>query len=103
MSLLYISYLYSQGFFLDTYDFCLYNHGMNTKRRAGRPPKSSDKLKSAAMLIRAEPAEKQTFQSAAELAGVPLSIWVRERLRAAAIRELEAAGLRIEFLNTTRD
>lgn len=73
---------------------------MNNKRKPGRPPKNLDRLKSKSMLVRVEPAEKQTFQNAADLAGVPLSIWVRERLRAAAVRELEAAGVQIKFLRT---
>ena len=35
---------------------------------------------------------------AAKIAGIPLSSWVRERLRLAAIHELEAAGKRIPFI-----
>lgn len=42
--------------------------------------------------------EKQGFIEAAELAGIPLSSWVRERLRLAAIRELENAGRKIPFV-----
>ena len=43
--------------------------------------------------------EKQTFQVAADLAGIPLSTWVRERLRHVATRELEAAAIPIAFLS----
>jgi hypothetical protein len=42
--------------------------------------------------------EKRGFQAAADLAGIPLSSWVRERLRLAAIRDLENAGLKIPFI-----
>lgn len=48
--------------------------------------------------IRLSEAEKQGFQAAAKLAGVSLSSWVRERLRRAAVRELEEAGRPIPFL-----
>ncbi len=54
--------------------------------------------KSANLLIRLEPEEKQAFQKAAEIAGIPLSSWMRERLRRAAIRELESAGRPIPFI-----
>jgi uncharacterized protein (DUF1778 family) len=42
--------------------------------------------------------EKEAFRQAAELAGVSMSSWVRERLRLAAIRELETAGMKIPFV-----
>jgi len=45
------------------------------------------------LLLRLRQAEKQAFSKAAEVAGVPLSSWIRERLRRAAIRELEEANL----------
>ncbi len=48
--------------------------------------------------FRVEPGEKEAFQQAAELAGIPLSTWVRERLRRAARIELEDAGRQIPFL-----
>jgi hypothetical protein len=48
--------------------------------------------------IRLTQAEKQGFQEASELAGIPLATWVRERLRLAAIRELEGAGRRAPFI-----
>jgi uncharacterized protein (DUF1778 family) len=54
--------------------------------------------KSANLLIRLEPEEKQAFHQAAEIAGIPLSSWMRERLRRAAIRELESAGKPIAFI-----
>lgn len=48
--------------------------------------------------IRLTEDEKRGFQSAANLAGLPLSSWTRERLRLAAIRELESAGKKIPFV-----
>ena len=48
--------------------------------------------------IRLSVAEKLGFEQAAALAGIPLSSWVRERLRLTAIRELEGAGQHIPFI-----
>ena len=52
--------------------------------------------------IRLTDAEKRGFQAAADLAGIPLSSWVRERLRFAAIRDLESAGVQIPFVEPVR-
>lgn len=59
-------------------------------------------MKSGRIEIRATVDEKQAFQDAADLAGIPLSAWVRERLRKAARSELEAAGQKIAFLQSLR-
>ena len=56
------------------------------------------KMKTDTFLVRAQPAEKLAFKEAAELAGISLSSWVRERLRLAAIRELENAGRSVPFI-----
>jgi len=67
----------------------------------GRRARQTAKLKiprNKPLLVRLQPAEKEAFQDAADLAGVPLSTWVRERLRRAAVRELEAAAQPIAFL-----
>jgi hypothetical protein len=48
--------------------------------------------------IRLSEDEKRGFQAASAIAGIPLSSWVRERLRLAAIRDLESAGQRIPFI-----
>lgn len=55
-------------------------------------------LKSSFMKIRVQTEEKQAFKDAAKLAGISLSAWARERLRGAARRELEDAGIPIAFL-----
>jgi len=52
--------------------------------------------------IRVTEAEKRGFQDAADLAGIPLSSWVRERLRFSAIRDLESAGSQIPFVKPVR-
>ena len=54
--------------------------------------------KEQVLQIRLTADEKQGFAAAAELAGIPLSSWVRERLRLAAIRDLESAGQPIPFV-----
>jgi hypothetical protein len=48
--------------------------------------------------IRLEQQEKEAFQAAASLAGTPLATWVRERLRSASRRELEAVDKAVPFL-----
>ena len=64
----------------------------------GRPRKGSAQTKSESGLLRMEKCEKQGFTAAAELAGAPLAVWMRERLRANAKKELEAAGREVAFL-----
>jgi hypothetical protein len=55
-------------------------------------------MKTDTLQIRLQPMEKEAFEIAAELSGIALSAWVRERLRAAAIRELEGAGKSVPFI-----
>jgi hypothetical protein len=62
---------------------------MNQKKRA---------TKDEYIEIRVLATEKEGFVMASDLAGVSLSSWIRERLRMAAIRELESAGRRIPFV-----
>jgi len=52
--------------------------------------------------LRLSPEEKRAFHEAADLAGIALSAWVRERLRKAAIRELEGAGRSVPFVRPIR-
>lgn len=42
--------------------------------------------------------EKKAFKDAADLSGMALSVWVRERLRRASRVELEEAGKPIAFM-----
>jgi hypothetical protein len=69
-----------------------------TKKGPGRPPKGSDQLQTDYLDVRLMKPEKVGFQQAAELAGMALSAWVRERLRAAARKELAGAGRNVPFL-----
>jgi uncharacterized protein (DUF1778 family) len=70
---------------------------MKTKR--GRPRKNPDAVKVEYIEMRCEQSEKDAFRSAAEAAGLPLSGWIRERLRRAARKELEDMGMPVAFLN----
>jgi hypothetical protein len=55
-------------------------------------------MKTASVEVRMTAEEKRGFQQAAELSGIALSAWIRERLRRAATRELEDAGKGVPFL-----
>lgn len=71
---------------------------MATKRRPGRPKKSSHELQTEYLDVRLTSAEKQAFREAAGIAGLPVSTWVRDRLRQSAARELENVGQLAAFL-----
>ena len=64
----------------------------------GRPRKSRVTAKAESIEVRVTPSEKEGFRQAAELSGVGLSTWMRERLRRTAIRELTEAGQQVAFL-----
>jgi uncharacterized protein (DUF1778 family) len=68
----------------------------------GRPNKNAEDKKLETLIVRLETDEKQTFRDAAKISGVPLSVWARERLRQAAIKDLEAVGHPIEILKKIR-
>lgn len=55
-------------------------------------------MKTDIIKLRVTAAEKDGFQQAAEIAGIALSAWVRERLRGAARRELVESGKQVPFL-----
>jgi hypothetical protein len=101
--LYYISHKYIRQweFPLDFDIFWIYNKDMNTTKtkngRRGRPPKGSGMTKSEGILLKMEPREKTAFSKAAEIAGVPLSVWIRERLRRVARDELREAGKESPF------
>ncbi len=67
--------------------------------KTGRPQKSSGDSRSESVKFRLAQREKAAFGKAAELAGIGLSTWIRERLRKAARRELEEAGLSVPFVD----
>lgn len=61
--------------------------------------KTKTELRDVRVIVRMLGSEREAFQDAADLAGIPLSAWVRNRLRQAAIKELEAQALPIAFLS----
>ena len=67
-------------------------------KRPGRPRKSSGELQTEYLDVRLTPAEKQAFKDAAETVGLAVSAWVRQRLRHAAVKDLETVGKRAAFL-----
>lgn len=71
---------------------------MGKSPRPIRTVSGSGPTKSEAILLRLEPGEKEGFKAAAELAGIDLSAWMRERLRRVARQELEEANLPIPFI-----
>jgi len=58
--------------------------------------------KTTTIQIRLTDDEKAAFSQAADQAGISLSSWVRERLRAAAVRELQGAGRQVPFIEPLR-
>ncbi len=72
---------------------------MKTKiDRRRKSTAGSEQGKSEYMEVRLDPAEKQAFKDAAELAGLGVSAWVRERLRRIALKELQEAKRPVAFL-----
>jgi len=72
---------------------------MRRMKKMGRPKKSPEAIKADYIEVRCEESEKQAFRKAAEAAGLPLSGWIRERLRRAARKELEDMDMPVAFLN----
>jgi hypothetical protein len=68
------------------------------KTKTGRPKLEAGKAKARFLQVRLQNAEANDFATAAELAGIPLSTWVRERLRIVAKRELKEHGRPVGFL-----
>ncbi|HET6251381.1 MAG TPA: hypothetical protein VFE47_27095 [Tepidisphaeraceae bacterium] len=66
--------------------------------KAGRPKHAPGQSKDEYLELRLDAAEKQAFKDAATLAGMALSVWVRERLRKVARKELEDADKPVAFL-----
>ena len=58
--------------------------------------------KSNVVQVRMTPDEKLSFEKAAALGGVSLSAWVRKRLRSAALSDLQAAGMKVPFVETLK-
>ena len=69
------------------------------KKQRGRPRGSTGRAKTGFIHLRVGEQEQQGFTEAAELAGLALSAWARERLRAVCRRELEENGRSVPFLS----
>jgi hypothetical protein len=67
--------------------------------KTGRRKKKPDAVKADYIEVRCEESEKQAFRAAAEAAGLPLSGWIRERLRKVARKELEDMDMPVAFLD----
>jgi hypothetical protein len=78
------------------YGFCTY---ISSMRNPDATSRNSRKNRDDRLELRLEDAEKQAFRDAADLAGLPLSAWVRERLRHAARSELQEFGRPVGFLD----
>jgi hypothetical protein len=65
--------------------------------KRGRPKQAS--VKQEYMELRLDVAEKEAFFKAAELAGMSLSGWVRDRLRRASKKELQENDMPVAFLD----
>jgi predicted HicB family RNase H-like nuclease len=68
-----------------------------SQNQRGRPPKAENELRKESLLVRLDEQEKEAFREAASVAGIPLSVWVRERLRRIATRELDEASRPVAF------
>jgi len=68
-------------------------HKKRRKRRA-----NINGVKEEYLELRLYAVEKQAFKDAADLRGMALSVWVRERLRLAAQKELEEANRPVAFM-----
>jgi len=78
---------------LDLTLFCWYS---NCVAKRGRPKKQNPLDEYVELRLSSD--EKQGFRDAADLAGIPLATWVRERLRQIAARELKKSQRPIAFL-----
>jgi hypothetical protein len=71
---------------------------MPKKRPRGGQKKPAPLRKDERLELRMSAAEKQGFAEAAQLAGLPLSGWIRLRLRSAAKAELESENRQVPFI-----
>lgn len=81
--------------------FSGYISGMAKKAKRGRPVLEKGRAKTAAHLLKMSPDEKEGFTNAAQLAGLTLSAWIRERLRLTAAQELKTAGNDVPWARTS--
>ena len=72
-------------------------------KQRGRPKKDPNKVQTEYLDVRLVTNEKEAFKAAADLAGMPLSAWVRDRLRAASRKELDGSGRPVAFRDQAPD
>jgi hypothetical protein len=65
--------------------------------RMGRPKKPVEKRKGRYLQVRVTDPEKAAFDRASDIAGMDLSVWVRDRLRIVARGEIEKTGEKPAF------
>ena len=92
---LYAICAYKRNFYFALCIHSTYNLNMEREGNA----KTQTELRNVRFIVRLLSSEREAFQDAADLAGMPLSAWVRNKLRQAAIKELEAQALPIAFLS----
>jgi hypothetical protein len=63
----------------------------------GRPKKPVEKRKGRYLQVRVTDPEKAAFDRASDIAGMDLSVWVRDRLRIVARGEIEKTGEKPAF------
>jgi hypothetical protein len=56
--------------------------------------------KDTQILIKVSEPEREGFRRAADIAGIGVSAWARQKLRAAAIQELQTVGEKAAFLSS---
>lgn len=49
--------------------------------------------------VRMPVSERDSYKAAAEVSGLSVSSWVRDRLRKASRQELQSAGIKVPFLD----
>ena len=54
--------------------------------------------KTEILQVRVTASEKPTFERAAEISGLSISSWVRERLRKSSRLELQSSGVKVPFM-----
>jgi hypothetical protein len=59
--------------------------------------RAGDERSTSGLFLRVRASEKLAFERSAQIAGISVAAWIRERLRLAAARELEAVGQKIPF------
>ena len=69
------------------------------RAKLGRPEGSTGKARDELIQMRVNAVEKQGFSNAAQLSGLTVSAWARERLRCICREELETAGQNVPFLS----